>query len=81
MFAGVTFAAEFSTLLIQIVYFHESNAGGIVYTAYDRSVVTCWQLYDHCRLPSVRRRQPTGDDIAHLAVADEAMTVLVPGPE
>ena len=38
-------------LLIQIVHFHESNSGGVVYAAHDRGVVTWWQVCDDCRLP------------------------------
>ncbi len=59
-------------LLIQIVHFYESNAGGIVYATHDRGVVTRWQLCDDCRLPPVCRRQPTGDDIADLVCRDNS---------
>ena len=32
---------------MQIVHFHKSNAGGVVYTAHDRGVVTWWQVCDN----------------------------------
>ena len=39
---------------MQIVYFHQSNAGRVVYTAHNRGVVTRWQLRNDCRLAWIR---------------------------
>ena len=54
----------------KIVHFRESNAGGVVYTAYDRGVVTCWQLCDDCRFPSVARSVAAASDIGDLIAGD-----------
>ena len=50
----------------KIVHFHQSNSGRVVYTAHDRGVVTCWQLCDDRRFPSVPRSVAAVPDIAHL---------------
>ena len=57
-------------LLMQIVHFHESNSGGIVYTAHDRGVVT-WLAASAMIADSLRRleRSPV-PDILHLIAGD-----------
>src|ERR1044071_4756328 len=35
-------------LLIQIVHFHESNSGGVAYTADNGRVVAWWQIRNDC---------------------------------
>ena len=37
---GTLLSSSFQHLLIQIVHFHQSNSGGVVYAAHDRGVVT-----------------------------------------
>ena len=37
-------------LSIQIVYFHQRNAGRIVHATHDRGIITGWQVGDDCRL-------------------------------
>ena len=51
---------------MQIVYFDQCNAGGIVYTAHDRGVVAWWQVCDDRRLPWVARSVAAVSDIADL---------------
>ena len=41
-------------VLIQIVHFHQSNTGGVVYAPHDRGVVTRWQVCDDRRFPCRR---------------------------
>ena len=55
---------------MQIVYFYQSDAGGIVHTTHDRGVVTCGQIRDDCRLPSVARSVAAVPDIAPLIACD-----------
>src|SRR5438477_156724 len=57
-----------SRLLIQIVHFHEGNAGGIVYAAHDRGVVTWWQCCNNRRLPWVCWSMAAVPDPLHLIV-------------
>ena len=52
---------------MQIVYFYQSNAGGIVHAAYDRGVVARWQLRNDGRLPAIARSVAAVEDVAHLA--------------
>ncbi len=42
--------------LVQIVHFHQSNTGGVVYPADDRGVITRRQVCDDRRFPSVSGR-------------------------
>src|SRR6476620_11429502 len=58
-------------ILLQIVYFHESNAGGIVYTTYNGGVATYWQVCYDCRLPAVVWSVAAGDDVTHLVGGDD----------
>src|SRR4029450_8791125 len=60
-----------NAILLQIVYFYQSNTNGVIHTAHDHGVIACWQLCDDCRLPAVRWRQPTGSNIAHLFGRDD----------
>src|SRR5215813_197479 len=45
-----------SAMLMQIVHFHQSNSGGVVYASHDCGVVARWEVCNDRRLPSVRRR-------------------------
>src|SRR5213592_4831248 len=56
--------------LIQIVYFRESNTGGVVYAAHDRGVVAYWQICNDRRLVWISRSQSTVDNILHLVLGD-----------
>ena len=47
--AGTSSVTVFSHLLIQIVYFNQSNAGG-VYATKDGGLAARWHLRDNCRL-------------------------------
>ena len=51
--AEITSLVIANHLLIQIVYFYQSNSSGVIYTPHDRRVVAGWQLCDDRRLPSV----------------------------
>ena len=61
-----------SHLLIQIVHFHESNSGHVVYTTQNRGVVTHWQLCDDRRFPSVTRRVAAVHDLPDLVGGDNS---------
>src|SRR5438105_4696650 len=56
--------------LIQIVYFRESNTGGGVYAAHNRSVVARWQVRDDCRFAWVTRCVAAVYDILDLVLGD-----------
>src|SRR6266496_1306901 len=55
---------------MQIVNFHESNSNSIVYAAYDRGVIACWQICNDRRLPWVTRCVATVLDFLHLVMGD-----------
>ena len=58
-------------MLLQIVHFYKSNTGGIVYTAYDRGVVTRLQRRDNRRLAWLSGSVPAVLDGADLAGRDD----------
>ena len=53
--AEISSVAASSHLLIQLVYFYQSNSGGVIYAADDRGITARWQLGDDCGFPF---RQP-----------------------
>ena len=55
---------------MQIVDFHQSNAGRIVRATYDRGVATRWQIRDDCRFPWIARSVAAVRDVADLACGD-----------
>src|SRR5436309_2399139 len=57
--------------LIQIVYFRESNTGGVVYAAHDRGVVAYWQICNDRRLVWISRSQAAIHDILDLVLSDD----------
>src|SRR5436309_855672 len=57
-------------VLMQIVYFHQGNAGGIVYTPHDRSVVTLRQVCDNRGFQSVTGCVADGLNVADLVGGD-----------
>src|SRR5207248_1475378 len=56
--------------LMQIVYFHEGNSSGAVYTAHNGGVVTRWQVSNDRRFPRVPRSPTAIHDILHLVLSD-----------
>src|SRR5438093_6185425 len=58
--------------LLQIVYFHQSNARGAVYTAHDRGVVACRQVCNDRRFSSVPRCVTAVLDFLHLVMGDNS---------
>src|SRR5437899_724508 len=56
---------------MQIVHFHQSNSDGAVYPTHDRRVVTCWQLCNDRRFPSVSRCVTAVLDFLDLVVGDD----------
>ena len=56
----------FRHLLIQIVHFYQSDAGGIVHAAHDSGVVTRRQVCDDRRFASVTGCVAAGLDVANL---------------
>src|SRR6184192_2484795 len=56
--------------LMQIVYFHQGNSGGAVYTAHDGGVVTRGQVPNDRRFPRIPRSPTAIDDILHLILSD-----------
>src|SRR6516165_4033281 len=56
--------------LIQIVYFHQSNPGRVIYTADDRSVVARWKIRDDCRFAWVTWCVAAVYDILDLVLGD-----------
>src|SRR6266446_597812 len=56
--------------LMQIVYFHQGNSGGGIYTAHDGGVVTRWQVPNDRRFPRIPRSPTAIDDILHLVLSD-----------
>ena len=55
---------------MQIVHFHQSNSGRIVYAAHDRGVVAWWQLCNDRRLPSIAWNVAAVPDVVHLVAGD-----------
>ena len=51
---------------MQIVHFHETNPGRVVYTPHNRGVVARWQLRDDGRFPSVAGCVAAVNDVADL---------------
>ena len=58
-------------MLVQIVYFYQSNAGHVVYAAHNRGVVARWQVCDDRRFPSVGRSVAAVYDVADLVSGDD----------
>jgi hypothetical protein len=58
-------------LLIQIVHFNQTNSGGVVYTAHNRSVIAWLQRRDDRRLPRVARRVAAGHYVMDLTAGDD----------
>src|ERR1051326_9528832 len=56
----------FEHSITQVIYFHESNSGHVIYTAHDGGVVTCGQVSNDCRLPWVPRNVAAVPAIDHL---------------
>src|SRR5947208_4023207 len=57
-------------MLLQIVHFYETNAGGVVHTTHDRGVVPRWQFHDDCRVIWVARSMAAIYDVLHLVSGD-----------
>src|SRR5260370_1158476 len=55
---------------MQIVYFHQSNAGRVVHTTHNRGVVARWQLRDDCRVIWVAWSVAAIYDVLHLVSGD-----------
>src|SRR6266478_2273059 len=56
--------------LMQIVYFHQGNSGGGIYTAHDGGVVTRGQDPNDRRFPPVSRSQTAIHYVLHLVLSD-----------
>ena len=69
---------------MQIVYFDQSNSGGVVYTAYDRGVVARSQLCNDGRLGSIGWSVAAVLNISYLVPcdnpADYRMLPVIIGP-
>src|SRR5438477_4305367 len=66
-------AAQITKLLpVQVVYFHESNASGVVHTRYNGGVVARLQLRNYRRLRWVSWSMPAGLNSGDLAGCDNA---------
>src|SRR5436190_999687 len=66
-------AAQITKLLpVQVVYFHESNASGVVHTTYNRGVVARLQLRNDRRLGWVSWSMPARLNSGDLAGCDDA---------
>src|SRR4029077_3800894 len=57
---------------LQIVHFHQSIAGAVVRTAYDRGVVSRWQRSNDCGLAWLSRSMPAVLDCANLVGGDDS---------
>src|SRR5436305_1044131 len=57
-------------LLMQIVYFYQSNSGHVVYTTHDRGVVTRRQVYNDGRIARVSWSIAAVYDLLDLVVGD-----------
>ena len=57
-------------MLLQIVYFYQSNSYCVIYATYDGGVVTCWQVCYDRRLPSVHWSVAAVPNIGDLIVGD-----------
>ena len=60
----------YKAVSIQVVHFHESNAGGVIHATHDHGVVTCCQICDDCGFPSITRCVTTGLNLAKLITGD-----------
>src|SRR5947207_2538269 len=66
-------AAQITKLLpVQVVYFHESNASGVVHTTYNRGLVARLQLRNDRRLGWVSWSMPARLNSGDLAGCDDA---------
>jgi hypothetical protein len=61
-------SSYFQHLLIQIVYFYQSNSGDNVFAAHNPGVVTWWQGCDNRRLSSVPWSVAAAPDVAYRCV-------------
>ena len=57
---------------VQVVYFHESNASGVVHTTYNRGVVARLQVRNYRRLRWVSWSMPARLNSGDLADCDDA---------
>src|SRR5438876_1021240 len=56
---------------MQIVHFDESDSNGVVYPAYDRGVVTCWQVSNDRRFSRIPRSVTAILNFLDLIVCDD----------
>ena len=57
--------------LIQIVHFHQTNTGGLIYATHDRGVITWRQVCDDRGFPSISGYVAAGLDVVDLVGGDD----------